>query len=654
MALDICNNRVSAPFLVNNLTIGDKVLLLQMDGAMIDQSDLPSYGTVLNAQGSGYYEMLTVGDVTFNNITFQEAISTSFNPAARMQLIHVPQYVGDVVVAAPLQAKPWDGQTGGVIAFMVTGTLHLMADIDASGAGYRGGTAVADVSCYNAGTGYAGYRAATADHGAYKGEGMAGALVEPFGRGAPAQGGGGGNDSNCGGGGGSSAGAGGSGGRRSNAGNGCEGPYGGLGGHDVAALLSGGRLYPGGGGGAGDGNNGNATSGGNGGGIIIIRAGSIQGNGFAIRANGADVTNTAVADGAGGGGGGGMVLLDAGTINAVTLQANGGKGGDVDNSIYAADSCFGPGGGGGAGMVLVAGNMLPTVEVLGGAPGLTSGAACLNATNQAQPGQNGLAATGLILNEPALPYVPLSLTISNDTTVCIGTPAFLKAQATGTGSLTYQWSNGAGTDTISVYPDQQTTYQVTVTDARGCSLTETVTVDVMSVSTTAYAYPDSIVKGWEPVYLHADTAGIQSFQWEPALWLNDPTVFNPIAAPQDTVTYCVMVTGYNGCRDTACVDVLVVIPEPKVHIPNAFTPNGDGINDEWQVITHSCYSINTIRVWNRWGQLVYDYETEGGKPWNGTLKGQRQAMETYMYYIKASCSERSEAEEYHGTVTLIR
>ncbi|MCS6991514.1 MAG: gliding motility-associated C-terminal domain-containing protein [Chitinophagales bacterium] len=651
MSLDICNNRVSVPFLVNNLTIGDKVLLVQIDGAEVDLNDAAGYGTVLDLKGSGLYELLTVKDVTFNNVTFQEAISTSFDPSARLQLIHVPQYGGNVIVAAPLQAQPWDGTKGGIIAFIASGTVHLMADIDASGVGFRGGTAVNDVGCYAGGSGFSGYRAVSSAHGALKGESISGTLAEPYGRGAPANGGGGGNDSNCGGGGGSNVGAGGQGGQRSNASAGCQGQYGGLGGHPLPPV---GRVFLGGGGGAGDGNSGASTGGGNGGGIIIIQAQAIEGNGFAIRANGLDVVAPAVADGAGGGGGGGMVLLDAGTINNVVLEARGGKGGDVNNSTFAADSCFGPGGGGGGGFIQVSTGALPPVNVSGGAAGITTGAACINATNHANAGSDGTAATGLVLATPSLPYTPLTLQVSNDTIVCVGTPALLKATATGTGTLTYQWSNGATTDTTSVYPTGPTTYQITVTDSRGCSLTKTVTVDVKSISTTAYAYPDSIVKGWEPVYLNADTTGIQSFLWQPALWLSDATIHNPVANPEDTITYCVIVTGYNGCRDTACVDVMVVIPEPKVHIPNAFTPNGDGINDLWQIMMHSCYKINTVKVWNRWGMLIYDYERAGGVPWDGTFLGQPQAMETYMYYISVTCRERNEEEVYRGTVTLIR
>jgi gliding motility-associated-like protein len=117
----------------------------------------------------------------------------------------------------------------------------------------------------------------------------------------------------------------------------------------------------------------------------------------------------------------------------------------------------------------------------------------------------------------------------------------------------------------------------------------------------------------------------------------------------------VTATGYDGCEDTACVSVLVVIPDPALFIPSGFTPNNDGLNDTWHIIANDpCYTLEVVRVWNRWGMLVYDHDAWSGAEWNGTLSGQPQAMETYFYYIQAKCSERNKDEEYYGSLTLIR
>lgn len=663
ISVDMCNNRVALPVIAVGINIGDKVLLMQMQGAAIDTSDSPAYGTIQSYNGAGNYELLTVLDVTNNIITFEETLLRTYNPLGKVQLILLPQYT-DVTVAATLTAPPWNGSTGGVIGFIASGIVTLNSDIDATGAGFRGGAVLNDGFCFAGGLGYDGYRCTPVlSGGANKGESIAGTLFQNLGRGAPANGGGGGNDSNTGGGGGSNGAAGGQGGQRINVTTGCAGDNPGLGGYPLNYSNAVNEIFLGGGGGAGDDNSNGATDGANGGGIIFIRANDIVGNNFNILARGADVTATlALLDGAGGGGGGGVILLDVNNVNGVTVSVNGGLGGSVDNGVTGADSCFGPGGGGSAGIIWVKGNSIPpvTLETLGGISGITTGYACSGTTNGASAGSNTNVITDLIIPESTTLYVPLTLQISNDTIVCVNTAAFLSATATGTGALTFSWSNGSSSDTAIVYPSQQTSYNVTVTDSRGCSITKTIDVDVKTNSVTASATPDSIVKGQESVQLLADTVGNQFFSWDPPLYLSDPDIYNPVANPPDTIIYCVTATGYNGCVDTACVTVNVIVPQPAIFAPSAFTPNGDGVNDTWHLILHPCYTIEIVRVWNRWGIMMYDYQDQGTKEWNGTFKGQPQAIETYLYYIKARCSEKTDDnglpidEEIIGNVTIIR
>lgn len=291
----------------------------------------------------------------------------------------------------------------------------------------------------------------------------------------------------------------------------------------------------------------------------------------------------------------------------------------------------------------------------GGAQGLSLGGTCAG-NNGAMPGENTSAVfTSYDMPESTVEFIPLTLEVSNDTTVCIGDAALLYASGTGTGALTFEWSDGSTGDSIIVYPAGETTYSVTIIDSRGCSITKTVNVDVTSTSVTATAFPDSIIIGNGFIQLTADTVGNEFFSWTPAEWLNDASLWNPVAIPLDTVTYCVEATGYNGCIDTACVNVLVVIPEPALFIPSGFTPNGDGLNDRWQIIANDdCYTIDLVQVWNRWGMLIYDRNSLGGEDWDGNYNGEPQAIETYFYYIKANCTEREGEEEYYGSVILIR
>ena len=662
ISVDFCNNRVALPGIAVGIANGDKVMLIQMTGAETDITDAPTYGTVTNYLEAGNYELLTIFDVNNNVITFNEALLKNYDAFnGKVQLVSVPQYT-DADIVSDVIAPAWDGKTGGVIAFQASGTVSMNANIDASGKGFRGGIVQNQPGCFGAGAGSANYRCDIIDLcGGNKGEGIGNNGGFELGRGAPANGGGGGNDNNTGGGGGSNFGAAGIGGQRLNTGLAdCKGPNPGLGGHALIYSNADNKVFAGGGGGSGDDNTGEGTSGANGGGIILIKTPTLNGNGFSILANGASQLTTANRDGGGGGGGGGAVLLDVQSIaSPLNVEVQGGDGGNVDNGGIA-DSCFGPGAGGGAGILWISGGTVSANVVLnaaGGQAGLTlnanAPALCNGTSNGATAGSAGGTLTGLVIPESTTIFVPLTLEVFSDTIVCIGTEASLTTLTTGTGTLTYDWSNGSTDPNINPSPTSLTIYTVTVTDSRGCSLTGEVTVDVKSNSVIAFAFPDSIILG-QSTQLSADTLGNASYSWFPVFGLDNDTVPNPTATPIDTIIYCVIAVGDNGCIDTACVTVNVTIPEPSIQIPTAFTPNGDGRNDTWQLIVNPCYEILDAFVYNRWGQTLYSYKAAGGSDWNGTLLGQPQPMETYIYYIRAKCSEYDYEEIYKGNVTIIR
>ena len=661
-SVDFCSNKVALPAIPLGIANGDKVLLIQMTGAEIDLTDAASYGSIIDYLDAGNYEVHTISDISFNIITFQETMLRTFDAVnGKVQMVQIPQYI-DVSIDGILTAPAWDGTTGGVLIFEASGTVTFNADADVTGLGFRGGAVYHNSGCFGGGTGSSNYRCDVVDEcGGSKGEGIADNGGFELGRGAPANGGGGGNDDNTGGGGGSNFGTGGAGGQRLNTtAADCQGPNPGIGGYALSYTNAENKVFMGGGGGSGDDNTNEGTPGANGGGIVIIKAGTINGNSFSIFANGASQAGVANLDGGGGGGGGGAILLDAinysSTINA---QVNGGNGGNVDNGGIP-DSCFGPGGGGAAGMLWVSGGTVSANILLSasaGSPGLTvngnAPVACNGLSNGATAGSAGGSLTGLVIPQSTVTFIPLTLSVSNDTTVCKGTEATLTAYATGTGALTYNWSNGSTDSSTTVSPTAPTEFTITVTDSRGCSLTTIVNVNVDSNSVSAIVYPDSIIVG-STVQLVADTTGNEFFAWYPSTGITDITIYNPVATPPDTTEYCVIATGYNGCIDTACVTVNVVIPEPAVHIPTAFTPNGDGLNDTWQLIIHPCYTIEEVYIYNRWGQVIFVNKSTTSVSWNGTFQGTQEPIGAYPYYIRAKCSEHVSEEIYKGTVTIIR
>ncbi|MEM9929215.1 MAG: hypothetical protein AAF840_05320, partial [Bacteroidota bacterium] len=121
-------------------TVGDQVLLIQMQGATIDETNTGSFGTITDQGGAGSYELAIVCAVDGNTITLEnELINTDYAPGGGLQLVAVPTYE-NATVTATLTGQAWDGTTGGVVALQVLNTLTLDAPISMDGKGFRGGT----------------------------------------------------------------------------------------------------------------------------------------------------------------------------------------------------------------------------------------------------------------------------------------------------------------------------------------------------------------------------------------------------------------------------------------------------------------------------------------------------------------------------------
>ena len=137
------------------------------------------------------------------------------------------------------------------------------------------------------------------------------------------------------------------------------------------------------------------------------------------------------------------------------------------------------------------------------------------------------------------------------------------------------------------------------------------------------------------------------FLWTPPTYLDNVTLSNPtIIRPQDDITYTLSVIGRGGCITTDEVFVKI-LKSPKP--PNTFTPNGDGINDKWEIQYLNDYPGCIIEVYNTTGTLMYrsvGYST----PWDGTYKGQQLPAGTYYYVIDPKNGRLRIA----GYVTILR
>jgi hypothetical protein len=393
---------------VSGLARNQKVLVIQMKGASVVTTNNSSFGDTTSLNNAGNYEVAIICAIDGDSVFMFHDFLNNYTVADKVQLVKFAEYYA-AVATDTVKALPWNNSTGtgGVIAISVSTDLTLNAPIIVDSSGFRGGSyALSDGTCFNSPFSANGYiydaSASTPQNGAYKGESVYTITVagQTGGRGAPANGGGGGNNHNNGGGGGANLSAGGrGGGNSSNVG--CVTNLRGEAGKALSSW-SGKKIFFGGGGGAGHSNSSLSASngGGNGGGIIFIHANNIIGNGYQISATGGTGGN-AISDGASGGGGGGSIVLDINSYSgSLTVQTNGGKGGD-ENDDAMANRCYGAGGGGSGGVIYFTGSVPAiTISTAGGVAGSeTSRDAGCNAIVAALNGSNGTTVSSYTMSQ---------------------------------------------------------------------------------------------------------------------------------------------------------------------------------------------------------------------------------------------------------------
>lgn len=209
--------------------------------------------------------------------------------------------------------------------------------------------------------------------------------------------------------------------------------------------------------------------------------------------------------------------------------------------------------------------------------------------------------------------------ITTGGTVCAG--ATWPISATG-GFAGYLWSNGATTSSISAPPG---TYDVTITDIHGC----TDASDTVSVTQYPVLPTPVIVQGADGLFASA----APNYQWiKDGIPITGAT--NGTYAPTETGSYLLSVTDPNGC-DTLYSNVLAIVIIRDIttdQIPEGFSPNGDGINDFFEIDNLSFFPGNSLRVVNRWGQDVY-FKTPYDNSFGGQSDSGGQLPDGTYFYI---------------------
>ncbi len=194
----------------------------------------------------------------------------------------------------------------------------------------------------------------------------------------------------------------------------------------------------------------------------------------------------------------------------------------------------------------------------------------------------------------------------------------------------------------------RTVYTFTPTAGQcGASAQITIVVNPLPALTMG---PDVTIAAGASTTLNVSVTGnIVSYQWKPSTGLNNATIKDPVASPSSTTIYTLDVIDDNKCEASGSIKVTVSAATSKILVPNAFSPNGDGINDTWVITNLSAYPGATVDVFNRYGQLVFHSENSN-KAWDGTYNGKPLPVGTYYYIIDLKNNEKKMA----GSVTIFK
>ncbi len=251
-------------------------------------------------------------------------------------------------------------------------------------------------------------------------------------------------------------------------------------------------------------------------------------------------------------------------------------------------------------------------------------------------------------------YPAAHATIGPDVSICEGQGTNLIAG----GGIKYKWTTdfvlanqSITNDSIAnplVLPADTTRYRVTVFNQYGCSDTAFVTVNVWK-KPVASAGPDKKTRLGLPVTFSAFATGTDlSYYWTPSTYMTNANSLTPVVNAPASGYFTLHVQSSHGCGEQT--DIMYLKVYDKIIIPNAFSPNGDGINDTWFIDPLDLFTDAVLEVFDRSGQVVF--KNQGAyKPWNGTRNGIALPTGTYYYILDLKIKNE---KPLAGSVTILR
>lgn len=210
-----------------------------------------------------------------------------------------------------------------------------------------------------------------------------------------------------------------------------------------------------------------------------------------------------------------------------------------------------------------------------------------------------------------------------------------------------------------VIAEDTATYYCTVTDTlTQCSSNDSVTLftqgSFIPGMIVVFPVDTSIIIGDTVMVSIYDTLGRDlTYTWTPETWISCTDCINPVFQPLETTSYTLVVSDTNQCFSSESFDIIIEVREEyRIGLPEAFTPNGDGINDIIKVDGWGIKTLIEFRIYNRWGTEVF-YTADINEGWDGYYKDDLQNIDTYSYLINAEMWDEH-VTSVKGTFSLLR
>ncbi len=257
-------------------------------------------------------------------------------------------------------------------------------------------------------------------------------------------------------------------------------------------------------------------------------------------------------------------------------------------------------------------------------------------------------------------FQPIRINVSPNVTICEKDTIKLRAN----GAVSYKWSPAQGLSSTTVAnpvvtPVATTRYRVIGYDGNNC-FTDTgyITVTVNPKPTIELG-PDLTLPTGTIHQLNPKTTNgpIISWQWTPGTDLSCNNCPNPSATIKKEITYHALIRNEYGCTANDSIHFKTFCDNTQVFIPNAFSPDGDGVNDILMVRAKGIEMVRSFRIFTRWGELVF--EKMNFSPnipsfgWDGKIRGQTGPAEVYIYTAEVTC-DNLQTYVFKGNVSILK